>query len=211
MIAFVESAEFLAPARMNVSHNHSSPMMADLMAQVARGDSQAFALLYDQTSSLLFTLAMRILNNREEASELLQDVYIEVWRKARAFDSTRGSPMAWMITLTRSRGIDRLRAAASRGAHVTGSLHDTPAAELPSNTPDPFETRFGEELRAQVGNAFMELPASQQQAIELAFYEGLSHTEIAARLNQPVGTIKTRIKLGMSKLRQALRPILETK
>jgi RNA polymerase sigma-70 factor (ECF subfamily) len=196
---------------MDVSDNHSPATTGELLVQVATGDSQAFSVLYDHTCSVLFTLAMRILNNRDEASELLQDVYVEVWRKATAFDSRRGSPLGWMITLTRSRAIDRLRAAAARGANVTDSIHDKPVDELPSYAPDPLERRSLEEFRTRVVNAVMELPTAQQEAIELAFYEGLTHTEIATRLNKPVGTIKTRIKLGMNKLRHALRPSVETK
>jgi RNA polymerase sigma-70 factor (ECF subfamily) len=191
---------------MKSPRNQASAVSSDLLAQVAKGDSQAFAQLYGQTSSLLYTLAARILSNREEAAELLQDVYIEVWRKAGVFDSKRGSPMAWLITLTRSRAIDRLRMASARGRNLTDSISEAPTHELQSLTLDPLETHATEELRGLVIAAVGELPAPQQEAIELAYYEGLTHREIAARLNEPVGTIKTRIKLGMSKLRYALRP-----
>jgi RNA polymerase sigma-70 factor (ECF subfamily) len=211
MMAFVTTTGFLAPERMDVSDNHSASTTPELLIQVAAGDAQAFSVLYDHTSSVLFTLAMRILNNREDASELLQDVYIEVWRKASSFDSQRGSPLAWMITLTRSRAIDRLRSAIARGTNITDSIHDKPVDDLPSYAPDPLEVRSLQEFRARVVNAVMELPTAQQEAIELAYYEGLTHTEIAARLNKPVGTIKTRIKLAMNKLRNALRPSVETK
>ena len=191
---------------MKSSRNQGSSIGSDLLAHVAKGDSEAFAQLYEQTSSLLFTLAARILGNREEAAELLQDVYIEVWRKAGVFDSKRGSPMAWLVTLTRSRAIDRLRMSSARGRNMTDSIDDTPTHELQSLTLDPLETHATEELRGLVVAAITELPAPQQEAIELAYYEGLTHREIAEKLNQPVGTIKTRIKLGMSKLRYALRP-----
>jgi RNA polymerase sigma-70 factor (ECF subfamily) len=199
-------ALILTPRCMKSSRNQASSIGSDLLAQVAQGDSQAFAQLYEQTSSLLFTLALRILGHREEASELLQDVYVEVWRKAGVFDSKRGSPMAWLITLTRSRAIDRLRMTSARGRNLTDTIDDTPTHELQSFTLDPLETHATEELRGLVTTAVAELPAPQQEAIELAYYEGLTHTEIATRLNQPLGTIKTRIKLGMSKLRYALRP-----
>jgi RNA polymerase sigma-70 factor (ECF subfamily) len=186
--------------------NQPSSVTPDLLAQVAKGDSYAFSQLYEETSSLLFTLAARILSNRDEAAELLQEVYIEVWRKAGVFDSKRGSPMAWLITLTRSRAIDRLRMSSARARNMTDSIDETPTHELQSLTLDPLETHAAEELRGLVMAAVSELPAPQQEAIELAYYEGLTHREIAERLNQPVGTIKTRIKLGMSKLRYALRP-----
>jgi len=211
MLAFINSADTLDTTRMNFSPDHSSSLTPELLAQVANGDPHAFAQLYEHTSSLLFTLAMRILHNQEEASELLQDVYMEVWRKAGTFDEKRGAPMAWLITLTRSRAIDRLRASASRGTHITDSIQETPADTLPSYAPDPFETRAKEELRALVVEAFTDLPTAQQEAIELAYYEGLTHTEIAARLNKPVGTVKTRIRLAMNKLRYTLRPCWEMK
>ncbi len=176
-----------------------------LLARVAKGDQQAFSQLYDHSSTLLFTLAVRILGNREEAAELLQDVYLEVWRKVSCYDVGRGTPIAWLVTLTKSRAIDRLRARASRGYRATTPLEAEPTAQLADPGPSPLETQADQELRMAVGTAVAELPQAQQQAIELAYYEGLSHTEIAARLNQPLGTVKTRIKLGMSKLRESLR------
>jgi RNA polymerase sigma-70 factor (ECF subfamily) len=175
------------------------------LALVANGDQQAFSQLYDHSSSLLFTLAVRILGNHEEAAALLQDVYLEVWRKVSRYDVGRGTPVAWLVTLTRSRAIDRLRARAARGSRATPSLEDGAAAQLDDQGPSPFETQTDQELRIAIGAAVAGLPQAQQQAIELAYYEGLSHAEIAARLNQPLGTVKTRIKLGMSKLRDGLQ------
>ncbi|HJT21116.1 MAG TPA: sigma-70 family RNA polymerase sigma factor [Nitrospira sp.] len=176
-----------------------------LLARIAKGDQQAFSQLYDHTSTLLYTLALRILGNRDETDELLQDVYLEVWRKVARYDVGRGTPVAWLITLTRSRAIDRLRARTARGQQSTASLDDQAAAQARDLGPSPFETQADQELRMAVGTAITSLPPAQQQAIELAYYEGLSHMEIAARLNQPLGTVKTRIKLGMSKLRDSLR------
>lgn len=176
-----------------------------LFARIVKGDQQAFSQLYDLSSTLLYTLAFRILGSREEADELLQDVYLEVWRKVARYDVGRGTPVAWLITLTRSRAIDRLRARAARGQQTTGSLEQDTVSQVRDTGPSPFETQADQELRLAVGSAMASLPAAQQQAIELAYYEGLSHMEIAARLNQPLGTVKTRIKLGMSKLRDTLR------
>ena len=210
MIAFLHNGNLLYPACMKFSSNQPS-ITPELLARVGQADASAFAQLYEQSSSVLFTLAVRILTNADEASELLQDVYIEVWRKAANFDSKRGSPMAWLITLTRSRAIDRLRASASRGRHLTDSIDDTSAQELRGEIPDPLEIHSQEELRTLVTNAFTDLPAAQQEAIELAYYEGLTHAEIAEKLHKPLGTIKTRIKLGMTKLRYALRPCWEMK
>ena len=176
-----------------------------LLARVVKGDQQAFSQLYDHSSTLLFTLAVRILGNHEEAAELLQDVYLEVWRKVSRYDVGRGTPVAWLVTLTKSRAIDRLRARAARGYRATNSMEARTAAQVADPGPSPLETQADQELRTAVGAAVAGLPQAQQQAIELAYYEGLSHAEIAARLNQPLGTVKTRIKLGMSKLRDGLQ------
>lgn len=189
----------------NPSRYTTSMIDPTLLARVVKGDQQAFSQLYDHSSTLLFTLAVRILENREEAAELLQDVYLEVWRKVSRYDVGRGTPIAWLVTLTKSRAIDRLRARASRGYRATNPLEAGTAAQMADPGPSPLETQADQELRMAVGTAVGDLPQAQQQAIELAYYEGLSHTEIAARLNQPLGTVKTRIKLGMSKLRESLR------
>lgn len=191
---------------MDKPSQHTTLMIdPNMLARVLKGDQQAFSQLYDHSSTLLFTLALRILGNREEAVELLQDVYWEVWRKVSRYDVGRGTPVAWLITLTKSRAIDRLRARASRGYQATNSLEAGAAAEVADPGPSPYETQADQELRAAVEAAVAGLPQAQQQAIELAYYEGLSHAEIASRLNQPLGTVKTRIKLGMSRLRDSLQ------
>lgn len=190
------------------SQHAASTIDPKLLARVVKGDQQAFSQLYDQSSSLLYTMAIRILGHREEAAELLQEVYLEVWRKVARYDVGRGTPVAWLITLTRSRAIDRLRTRGTR-AQVSESLDAPSATQVADRNPGPFEAQADQELRNLVGNALSNLPPAQQQAIELAYYEGLTHMEIAARLNQPLGTVKTRIKLGMSKLRETLRDCWE--
>ena len=190
-------------------HAESTTVDPDLLGRVAKGDRDAFSRLYDLSSPLLFTLALRMLKERDEAADLLQEVYLEVWKKSVRYDPRRGSPMAWLIVLTRSRAIDRIRTRGTRGANVTDSLDETGAASVPDDDPSPYQQRADAETRTIVTKALSELPDTQRQALALAFYEGLSHTEIAERLSQPVGTIKTRIKLGMSKLRVSLRPCFE--
>lgn len=175
-----------------------------LLARVVKGDVQAFSQLYDQSSTLLYTMALRMLGNKEDANELLQDVYLEVWRKVSRYDVGRGTPLAWLVTLTRSRAIDRLRARNSRAQQRLADSLDG-ASQVPDRSPNPFDAQADQEIRMLVLGALSALPPAQQQALELAYYEGLSHAEIAARLNQPLGTVKTRIKLAMSKLRESLR------
>lgn len=187
----------------------SSKIDPELLARAATGDQQAFAELYDRSSSLLFTLALRILGDRDEAAEVLQEVYLEVWRKVVRYNPARGSPTAWLVTMTRSRALDRLRSRAARGYGMTDSIQNTPLTDLPDGNPGPLQASADLELRALVEKALDELPEAQREALELAYYQGLSHTEIAARLNEPLGTVKTRIQLGMSKLRTALRSCLD--
>jgi RNA polymerase sigma-70 factor (ECF subfamily) len=188
------------------------PIVIDpkLLSRVAKGDLDAFGQLYDQSSVLLFTLAHRILGNRDEAAQLLQDVYLEVWRKVARYDVGRGTPVAWLVTLTRSRAIERVRSGASQAAQGrtdAGRLADP--SELDDHASLLSETKEDRELRLTVAKAVAELPAAQREAIEMAYYHGLSHTEIATKLQQPLGTVKTRIKLAMMKLRALLQSNLE--
>src|SRR5437899_6391788 len=117
----------------------SSLIDPDLLARVGKGDHQAFSELYRRTSSLLFTLARRILSDRDEAADLLQEIYLEVWCKVVRYDAGRGSPMAWLVNMTRSRAIDRLRSGASRGHGITDSLDRYPAAQVQDETPGRLE------------------------------------------------------------------------
>ncbi len=184
----------------------ASTIDAALLARVVKGDQQAFSQLYDHSSVLLFSLAVKILGNHEEAADLLQDVYLEIWRKVSRYDVGRGTPDAWLVTLTKSRAIDRLRARGTQGSRATNPPEATTAVQVtdPGPDPTPLGTQADQDLRSAVGVALAGLPQAQQQAIELAYYGGLSYSEIAARLNQPLWTVKTRIKLGMSKLQTAL-------
>ena len=173
-----------------------------VLSRVAKGDLDSFAQLYDQSSVLLFTLAYRILGNRKEAAQLLQDVYLEVWRKVARYDVGRGTPVAWLVTLTRSRAIDRIRSGASPAVQVGIEPSRSPESlESDDDVQYPPEAKEDSELRLTIAKAMAELPAAQREALEMAYYHGLSHTEIAAKLNQPLGTVKTRIKLAMMKLR----------
>lgn len=193
----------------SASRQAASNIEPRLLTRVAKGDPQAFGQLYDQSSTLLFTLAYRILSDRDEAAELLQEVYLEVWRKIAKYDAGRGTPIAWLVTLTRSRAIDRLRSRASRGPQVMLESFEHPlVSDTPAVSPNPFEAKADSELRQIMAKAILDLPLPQQQAIEMAFYQGLTHTEIAAKLNQPLGTVKTRIKLAMTKLRASLHHTL---
>ncbi len=177
-----------------------------VIGRVAEGDEAALAALYDGTSSLVHGLALRIAGDRGVAEEVTADVYLQVWRQAARFDPARGAPLTWLLTLARSRAIDRLRSRASEPKTMEPLAE---AAALPSSTPDAEHGSAVDERRRLVARALGTLRPEQQRAIELAYFRGMSHSEIAARLGEPLGTIKTRIRLGMVRLRELLAPMRE--
>ena len=167
-------------------------------------DSEALSQLYDETVRLLNGLAMRILNDSADAEEVVLDVYQHVWNSAHSFDETRGTVWSWLVVLTRSRAIDRLRRAGARRVREIPVEH---SPDRSSNCPGPeTESIYGEERRI-VRRALEQLSEGEREAIELAFFRGLTHVEVADALGQPLGTIKTRIRMGMRRLREALAPL----
>jgi RNA polymerase sigma-70 factor (ECF subfamily) len=179
---------------------------ANLIALTAQGDQAALAALYDRTSPQVFGLALKILKNREAAEEVTLDVYTQVWRQAHTYDQTRGAPGAWLMMLARTRAIDRFRA----GAAEYGRLEPLDAAELFASDGDtPEQDMAGQERRRFVRQALATLTDEQRGAIALAYFYGLSQSEIAEHLRLPLGTVKTRIRLDMIKLREALAPYEE--
>lgn len=176
---------------------------AHLIALTAEGDQTALATLYDRTSPQVFGLILKILNNREAAEEVTLDVYTQVWRQAHAYDRTRGAPGAWLMMLARTRAIDRFRS----GAAERGRMESLDAATLFASADDsPEQDVEGQERRRYVQAALAGLTAEQRQTIALAYFYGLSQSEIADKLQLPLGTVKTRMRLGMIKLREALAP-----
>ena len=172
---------------------------SELLHAVARGDEESLASLYDRYRLILFGLILRILHSRPEAEDILQDVFIQVWKRAADFDESRGRPFTWLVTLARSRAIDRLRALDSRQRTANESVLD-----VPERVSDAAEDAFKSEQREVVRDALDELPAEQREALVLAYFEGLTQSEIAARLGAPLGTVKTRMRSGMIKLRELL-------
>jgi RNA polymerase sigma-70 factor (ECF subfamily) len=177
-----------------------------LIRSVADGDQSALATLYDTTSRLVFGLVLRILSDREAAEEVLLDVYTQVWRQAATYDRSRGTPLAWLMTIARSRALDRLRS--GRQDRQRKEPLDA-VIEAQSAAANPEEMTVMAERQRLVRRALDTLSPEQREVIELAYYSGLSHSEIAAQLGQPLGTVKTRTRLGMMKLREALKPVLE--
>lgn len=173
------------------------------LARIAEGDGAALAILYDAHSRAIYSLALRVLGEQADAEEVVQDVFAQVWRQAARYDPGRGSVGAWMMTIARSRAIDRLRARRARPDRVA-VVNDADTRERPAASADPSDALAMEIDAGRVRAALGELPLLQRIAIELAYFEGLTQSEIAERLEQPLGTIKTRVRLGLLKLRDVL-------
>lgn len=174
---------------------------SELLVRAASGDQQAFAALYDETSSLVYSLAMRMLSNVEDAEEVTLDVYNQAWRIAKTFDATRGTVTAWLMTMARTRALDKLRSRSSRQKNTDPMPEHFDA---PSTGDTPEDQSASAEQRRIVLAALNQLPPDQRRALELAYFQGMSHAELAAALGEPLGTVKTRIRLGMIKLRELL-------
>ncbi|HEX5707786.1 MAG TPA: sigma-70 family RNA polymerase sigma factor [Pyrinomonadaceae bacterium] len=185
---------------MTPVREQSDTAEAALIEAVARGDESAFASLYDRYSSILFGLLLRILRDRPEAEDCLQEVFLQVWQRAPSFDSARGRPFTWLVTLARSRAIDRLRSSGARTRTEQAAFAET-TEPVGDAVADAFRSEQGEVVRG----ALAEIPEEQRRALLLAYFEGLSQSEIAARLGQPLGTVKTRMRTGMMRLRELLR------
>jgi RNA polymerase sigma-70 factor (ECF subfamily) len=171
------------------------------LARMARGDESGLAELYDRHSRLVFSLALRILQNRADAEDVVQEVFAQVWTQARRYEGERGSVAAWMLMMARSRAIDRLR---SRRARPESGGQTPAAQDVADAAPTQDLQLLSNEEVAKLREALDGLPAVQRTALELAYYEGLTHAEIAQRLSEPLGTVKTRIRQAVIKLRESL-------
>jgi RNA polymerase sigma-70 factor (ECF subfamily) len=170
---------------------------------ISAGHSECLRLLYDESAPLLLGLACRMMKNTADAEEIILDVLEQVWRSARSFDPERGSAWRWLTLLVRSRAVDRLRTAAAR--HNRDYVLPLAAYGDPvSHEPSPDFVTLLNQQRIHIRGAMQLLPGEQRQAVELAYFSGLTHVEIASELDVPLGTIKTRIRAGMDKLRISL-------
>ena len=177
----------------------------ELMQRLQAREPQALGVLYDQLAPLVHAVLLRILGDRTEAEEVLLETFWQVWNSAKDYDPSRGTLEAWVTTIARSRALDRLRARQKRQSGL--ALYAQEGRVLPtSSAPMPEAVALQGERAQAVASALEALSEEQRRPIELAYYEGLSQVEIAGRLGQPLGTIKTRIRLGLTRLRHVLEP-----
>lgn len=177
-------------------------IQAQLLRRMAAGELQAMAEFYDQTAGSFFSVAVRILNDSGEAEETIQDAYVQIWEKAAGFDPLLGSAFHWALSIVRHRAIDRLRSR-QRRARLAEQLEDTGAA-APLSSAAPDLEAAGTDEAIHVRSALSRLPPDQKEALEMAFFQGLTHPEIAAALQEPLGTVKARIRRGLMRLREYL-------
>ncbi|HEX8322597.1 MAG TPA: sigma-70 family RNA polymerase sigma factor [Tepidisphaeraceae bacterium] len=179
----------------------TAPQDIALMQRIAERDPAALRELYDRHAGLIYAIALKMLKSRDEADDLVTDLFWELWNKSARYDVTRAAPVTYMVTLARSRCIDRLRRS---NRHKASSL-DSQAERQETDAPSPLEGALLDENRGLVRQAMSRLDANQRQALESAYFEGLTHSEIAEKLGKPLGTVKTYIRQGLIRLREALR------
>lgn len=186
----------------NAARLLDSALDAELLAEIARQDAEAFTRFYTKTSDILYSTALSILRDPELAEDVLQDVYTQIWKNAQAYDPALGRPIAWVVSLTRNKALDRLRSSKRRTmamkelAEATGSSDNNPNHSQRSG-----DVKDAVELVRATLRVF---PAKQRRAMELALFEGLSHGEVAAVLKEPLGTVKAWIRRGIIELRDRL-------
>ena len=178
----------------------------ELLRLTSAGDRAAFGELFDRNSSIVLGLLLRMLRQRPEAEEVLQEVFLQVWREAGRFQPERSAPRSWMLLIARSRALDRLRSRQSRERREDEAVRTAWLDGQPVALPAVLGELEAAERRHRIAAALGRLPDEQRQAVELAFFEGLTHRRVAERLEQPLGTVKSRILLGLKRLRRELTP-----
>jgi len=184
--------------RPAIDDSHAEDIL--LMGRVAARDQQAFARLFDRHSPVVLGVLTRLLGDRALAEEILQEAFLQAWQQADRYQPALATPRGWLLMMARSRALDRLRSRAARQRREDEVMREVPPSAEPTGT----AVIEADERRRHVVVALGALPAEQRECIELAFFDGLTHTQIADRLQAPLGTVKSRILLGMNKLRQSL-------
>lgn len=178
--------------------------LIQLLHATARGDERAFAALYRATSAHLHGLLLRILQRRDWAEEALQDCFIKIWQKAETYESDKGAPLTWLLSVARYRALDLLRMRRPEVEMPDGDEDLLPPMTLADESADPLARASEGEGIARMRTCLHELPPEQRQAVLLAYYEGYTHQELAARMNAPLGTVKSWVRRGLARLRECL-------
>jgi RNA polymerase sigma-70 factor (ECF subfamily) len=197
---FLSEAISSAEARMQIQSDLSD---VDLVKAADRGQRGAVRKLFQRFSSMAYSLALRVAGNEADAEEVLMDSFFQVWKQAGRYNPSRGTVAGWILNIVRSRGIDRVRSRL-RVVRTEKELQEEDAFPMASRPPSPEKQAIHSEEKAVVKDALGTLPEDQRLVIELAYFSGLSQSEIATQLGQPLGTVKTRMRLAMQKLRRTL-------
>jgi RNA polymerase sigma-70 factor (ECF subfamily) len=176
----------------------------DLIARVSEGDAKALEVLYDRYNRVVYSFALRIVADPQIAEELLQEVFFRAWQQGRAFRETRGAFVTWLLSITHNMAIDEVRKRRRRPQKADSEDPEMVLAGVPDSSQDVEDEVWLSSLRTTIESAMQQLPAAQRDAIELAYFQGLTQREISERLGEPLGTIKTRMRLGIQKLRDQL-------
>ncbi|GJM16164.1 MAG: hypothetical protein DHS20C13_14910 [Thermodesulfobacteriota bacterium] len=189
---------------LNMQQKSNRELDRELIDQVKQGDKTAFKEIYSRFSQVTYNLALRILRDKEDAEEVVQEIFLQVWNKAYSYDPDRGAVSTWVLNIARSRSIDKLRTIGYRDKNV-----EIDEERLNSNVDLSRTIEDKDESKNVIRQALNSLPEKQRIAIELVYFGGLTHIEAAEELEEPVGTIKTRIRLGVMKLKDKIMPYIE--
>lgn len=183
-------------------HPHAEEIL--LIQRIAEGDYESFVTFYEKFGGIIYSTALRILTEPSDAEDVAQEVFQMIWEKAALYDSSRGKPLTWAITMTRNKAIDRLRSL-QRRFRLRDEFERELRSQEPALEPAPADSLFAGEQGELLRRALSRLSAEQRDAIEMAFFGGMSQTEIAEKTGEPLGTVKARIRRGLLKLRRILR------
>jgi RNA polymerase sigma-70 factor (ECF subfamily) len=181
---------------------------AELILLVTQGDQYALEALYERYARAVYSFSLRIVGDAQVAEEILQEVFVRAWQQGGSFQSARGSLITWLLSITHNLSIDEVRRRKRRPQKAESEEPESILAGLPDEGPNVEEEVWLSSLRVSIQDALQQLPAAQREAIELAYFQGLTQREIADTLGEPLGTIKTRMRLGMLKLREQLGPMV---